>query len=509
LGVASVQLIPTLEWLGQLGLQVEQPQPGPDRHQGQTFFSRDISRNPSSAGLWVPEASAYIGMIGLMTASLALFHPSRPYVYLFVGIAVVSGAAAFSIPPVQWIVVHLPIAKAMKNGRLMLVTDFAIAALAGFGMSAIGEQVRNRAIGLLTIVFLIIAGGIYELHRATLTPVALLRSPAASVAFLVAAFILLALRLRGSMTHSLFSCLLVGLAGVEMVSFSYGYLRFEYPSNVFPPAPIFDFIRGQQNAAMPFRIAKDRVPIPHDAGAIYGFEAADGYDISTARTRLFHSGLVEEREDGVMFLAEKILDARDRRLDMLNVKYLLVTKPGPQFDLISASDRFKPVFAQEHVAVFENKTMLPRFWIVPVAGVEVRAYETDQLARLKEPGFDPERSVLLAAPPSGSSAEAVSGQIVMKERGMNSYELQTTSSGDAVLVVSQIYYPGWKATVDGVAVPVYPADAGITALSIPRGTHEIRLLFRPATFQIGGLISLLSVVAGALLLVMNTKKGIV
>jgi len=92
---------------------------------------------------------------------------------------------------------------------------------------------------------------------------------------------------------------------------------------------------------------------------------------------------------------------------------------------------------------------------------------------------------------------------------MNSYELQTTSSGDAILVVSQIYYPGWKATVDGVAVPVYPADAGITALGIPGGTHEVRLFFRPATFQIGGLISLLSVAAGALLFVMNAKKGIV
>ena len=78
---------------------------------------------------WVPEASAYIGMIGLMAATLSLFHPSRRYVYLFIALAVLSATAAFSIPPVHWIVVRLPIVKAMKNGRLMLVTDFAISCL--------------------------------------------------------------------------------------------------------------------------------------------------------------------------------------------------------------------------------------------------------------------------------------------------------------------------------------------------------------------------------------------
>jgi hypothetical protein len=505
-GVASVQLIPTLEWLGQLGLQVEQPQPGPDRHQGQTFFSRDITRHPSSAGLWVPEASAYIGMIGLLAASLSLFHPSRRYVYLFLGIAVLSAAAAFSVPPVHWIVVHLPIVKAMKNGRLMLVTDFAIAALAAFGISAIGEHIRNRAMALLTIVFVIVAAGIYELHRATLTPVGLLRSPAASIAFLVAALILLVLRLRGSLTDSLFSLLIVGFAGLEMITFSYGYLTFAYPSDVFPPAPVFDFIHAQDNGTTLFRVAKDRVPIPHDAGAIYGFEAADGYDISTERTRLFHSGLVEEREDGVMFLAEKILAARDRRLDMLNVKYMLVTKPGPQFDLLSASGRFVPVFAQEHVAVFENKTALPRFWTVPLSGVEVIPGASAQLARLKESSFDPERSVLLAERPSGTGSQNMSENVAVLERGMNGYRLRVDSGAPAVLVVSQIYYPGWKARVDGSDVPVYPANAGLTALVIPSGSHEVRLFFRPTSFEVGLVITVVAVLVAAVLAFGEIKR---
>jgi len=71
IGLASVQMIPTIEWLGQLGLQVESPQPVLDRHQGQGLFSRDITRDPSSALVSIPEGSAYIGMLGFLAASLA------------------------------------------------------------------------------------------------------------------------------------------------------------------------------------------------------------------------------------------------------------------------------------------------------------------------------------------------------------------------------------------------------------------------------------------------------
>src|SRR5215471_4413057 len=81
IGLSAVQLIPTIEWLGQIGLQFDTPQPVLDRHQGQGLFSRDITRNPSSAGVWIPEASAYIGMLGLLVASVAPFHRSRRYVY--------------------------------------------------------------------------------------------------------------------------------------------------------------------------------------------------------------------------------------------------------------------------------------------------------------------------------------------------------------------------------------------------------------------------------------------
>src|SRR5262249_57502100 len=72
-GLACIQVLPTLEWLGQLGLQVEAPQPVLDRHQGQGLFSRDISKNPSSAGIWIPDGSARVVVLGLLDARVSPF----------------------------------------------------------------------------------------------------------------------------------------------------------------------------------------------------------------------------------------------------------------------------------------------------------------------------------------------------------------------------------------------------------------------------------------------------
>jgi hypothetical protein len=246
-------------------------------------------------------------------------------------------------------------------------------------------------------------------------------------------------------------------------------------------------------------VAKDRFPIPHNAGMIYGFEAADGYDLTTARTRAFTADVTEPREDGAMFLAEKILAARDRRLDMLNVKYLLVSRPGAEFDMISASDRFAPVFSQDSVAVFENKTALPRFFCVPVSGIEVIAETSAQLSRLKDSNFDPERSVIFSEAPGeigrpSSKPTALEARVQITSKGINGHRLRVESNEPSILVVSQMYYPGWKATVDGSEVPVYPVDLSLTGILVPGGSHDVRLFFQPASFKIGLALSLVSVV---------------
>ncbi len=519
LGLAAIQLLPTLEWMGQLGLKVDVVQPVLDRHQGQGLFSRDILRDPSSAGIAIPEGSAYVGMFALLAAPLAWFYRPRRYVWFLIVIGAISAMVAYGIPPVRWIVEILPVVKAMKNSRLIAVVDLAIAALAGFGVTVLEQQlsllrtkVRVRALALFGASFLVLSFCVYEVHRATLIPVDFWRSPWGSLIFLAAAFVVLASRLSGRLSQMLFRSLTCGLVALEMVTFSYGFLGFTPAAEIFPPAPVLDFIKARAENGTPFRVAKDRVPIPHDAGMIYGFESADGYDLVTEKTRTFTSDFTEKREDGVMFLAENILARRDRRFDMLNVKYLMVTTPSPQFDAVAAqSERFQPVFARGSVAVFENRMSLPRAWLVPLSGIEVTSEAKAQLARVKETSFDPERSVVFgenpARNPMASQPPAIGGRLNVLDRGVNDVHLRAEVDAPSVIVLSQMYYPGWRATVDGSDVPVYPVNYALTGIVVPANAHDIHFTFRPFSFRIGAGISLVSLLVLAYALTRRSTEA--
>ena len=521
LGLASIQIIPTLEWFGQLGTFVEREPAALSRHDGQGFFSRDLQSSPNSSLLRIPEAAAYLGMLGVLAAPLAFFHRSRRFAAFFAGIAIVSAAIAFSIEPAHSIVAHLPLLKGLKNGRLILVASFGIAALAGLGVSALEQYAdgfsfrkRTLAASLVGGALLFSIAGIYEVHRATFVPVDFMRGPWGTLTFLVPAAALLTFSVGGTIRGRLFSFLICGLAALELLTFSYGYASFSKPEDVFPTAPVFEFLRSRGNPAT-FRIAKSGYPIPANAGMIYGLESADGYEIPTERAKVFSAGLIEERGDSVFYEAKKVAPSPDRRMDMLNVRYWTVIAGSPDFaEFSKRPEKFALIFKEGSVAVFESKSALARLFAVPQTGIQVIPEATAQMARIKNSQFNPEETVLFSEPLPELSTERSGDSrftcdIELIQREPNSYVFRTRSSSRSVLVLSQIYYPGWKATIDGNEVAVYPVDYALTGILAPEGEHAIRFFFQPGSFRIGAMLSLISLFAAAVLIRSGAvwKKG--
>lgn len=510
IGLASVQILPTVEWLGELKQNLAGAEPALSRHDGQGFFSRDIATSPSSALVPVPEAVSYAGMLSILLLPFALFHRPRRFVWFFIAITLGAIAIAFSIQPIHWIVEHLPLIKAWKNGRLILVADFGIAALAGLGVTVLERAIVPGRLAriLLGIAAAIAGAGIFEVHRATQTAAPWFRGPAGSLIFLAAAFTLVMLRILRKFPAATFQTLVCGLTALEMLSFSCGFLGFAKIDEIFPRAPLFDFLAGQQSAG-PFRIAKAGYPIPANSGMMYGLEMAEGYDLTTQRARLFTAGLREDRDDAIFFLADRIVDSSDRRFDMLNVKYLPVTVPGHEFDLLSSRpDRFTIVYQEPTVAVFENRSALPRAFAVPASGVEVIAEPSRQLERLKEPGFDPLRDVVVSEPLRQARYQGTgpfTSKIDLLESGVNGAKFRTETSAASVVVFSQMAYPGWSATVDGRELPLITADFGFPAVELPAGMHQVAFSFQPRLFKIGAMVSIVSLVVMLLGIVSSRK----
>jgi uncharacterized membrane protein YfhO len=75
-------------------------------------------------------------------------------------------------------------------------------------------------------------------------------------------------------------------------------------------------------------------------------------------------------------------------------------------------------------------------------------------------------------------------------------------------VASQIYYPGWKASIDGLTVPVVPADFALAAILLPSGPHDVRFFYAPASIKIGAIASALSlVIMAALIWFLRPRHG--
>ena len=512
MGLASVQMLPTLEWLPHLNQKLDQPEPARTRHDAQGFFSRDIGSDPNSAFIPIPEGASFAGVAALLLAAVALSHRDRHPVVFFAAVTVLAVAIAYSVQPIHTIVVHLPLIKAMKNARFILIATFGIASMAGLGASLLEEKAPRNAGRtpwlLLGAAFVVVLFGVFEVHRATARAPSFMTGPGGSLVFLILASILLAARLRGMLSGRPFAFLVCGLTAIELLSFSHGFFGFAPVKEIFPRPPVFDFLARQGDPSA-FRIAKAGYPIPANSGMMYGIQMAEGYDICTERTRLFTRGLTEMRDDGVFFLSDRIAQNRDRRLDMLNVKYLVVITPSVDFDrLASQAGRFEMVYRENSIAVFENKSVLARAFVVPQDGAEVVADPAAQLDRLKDPEFDPLRRVVIPEPlpAAGPGDSPFTSGVQLLEARNNSSAFQTRTPAAGVFVLSQMYYPGWRATVDGREAKVLAVDFALTGIALPAGTHEVRFTFEPRSFKIGAVISLVSLAAIAGLLIKKNPR---
>ena len=172
--------------------------------------------------------------------------------------------------------------------------------------------------------------------------------------------------------------------------------------------------------------------------------------------------------------------------NLLGVKYVLSGKGRPPGD-----ERLVEVYsANPEIDVYLNTTALPRALLVhrsQVVDDHAAAWEA-----IHAPGFDPAQMVVLERGQVGNGewgleVEDWSGDshISFVQYGLNEVELAVRTPVSGTLVLSDVYYPGWRATVDGVPAEVLRADYVFRAVSLPPGEHRVKMAFAPWTWRVG------------------------
>ncbi|MBS1811596.1 MAG: YfhO family protein [Acidobacteria bacterium] len=166
-------------------------------------------------------------------------------------------------------------------------------------------------------------------------------------------------------------------------------------------------------------------------------------------------------------------------------------------------DRWRKLETFGQVEVYENLKQMSRAWFVNKLSVQTTA---DALRIIQEgkfgdgTPFDPAQTAILEVedfggreallPPLGAVANST---VAVTNYQPQHIEIDATSQDASFLVLSEIYYRGWEARIDGTKAPIYRVNHTLRGLSVPSGKHKIEFVYRPSSFRTGALYSLLGV----------------
>lgn len=179
---------------------------------------------------------------------------------------------------------------------------------------------------------------------------------------------------------------------------------------------------------------------------------------------------------------------RDRAFTLLGVNYSLYNKQDVRLKTIKDT----PLWQDNTNVLFNNPNEVPR--ISFASDVLVRTTNDTILSTVFAKTFDPSSEVVLEENPNiaagGDALIATSSVSLYQE---NQVMMTTKTNKASVMVLSDNYYPGWKATIDGKETKIYRANYTFRGIVLPSGTHSVRFFYDPISVRVGGLVSLLSV----------------
>ncbi len=330
---------------------------------------------------------------------------------------------------------------------------------------------------------------------------------------------LLSLRgwLAGEAQTERWKTLVVAFIALDLMLFGYGLNPTTAPELYRAPTASGAFLRDDPE---PFRIFAFEAPDPRESFAYrvkfdryFSFKDFGSEDVEhllrlretlipnlTVMENLYSASNDDPLQVGCYLdLMEAIREAPPplalRLLGLMNVRYILNDR--------SVAD-LSPVFADgDRVQIYRHDQALPRAYVVWRARIVPDRREL--LAALMSPAFDPGREVLLEKAPGalGSLYESrpfgfskpqgsavAPADIRSLHYGPNRVKIEVSLEREGYLVLSDTFYPGWQAYVDGREVEILKANYAFKAVFLEAGSHVVLFEYSPFSFKVGLLVSL-------------------
>jgi hypothetical protein len=148
----------------------------------------------------------------------------------------------------------------------------------------------------------------------------------------------------------------------------------------------------------------------------------------------------------------------------------------------------------------------PRPFALLISEYEVVPDDTAARARLADPAFNPRTTLLLNSNPGITTSSTSETPIPVTQVTPEEIHLSLSSPVEALVSISMVDYPGWRATINDQPTDIVRAYGGLMALRVTPGESTIRLTYDPLSYRIGALLSLVSWSAIAILACVTLLK---
>ncbi len=423
-------------------------------------------------------AHGYFGIVAIVLAaySLPFWKDSRKYFFLALGaVSIIYSLGGNTV--ISSYLAGLPLVRGFRGPfRAAILFNLSVFVLAGGALVSVsdsdGGRPRGRRLISFGIVSILLVGGfiaaaLFSRSYSDAARKGIVSSAVFLALSIPAAFVLFfssRLRTVGSLA------LIALLAGDIVVNYGNSYSPTSL-STVTEKDWVVDRLKEDNSTS---RIAVYNTPHANYFG-LFGIESANGHHpFPTARCARF--------------------------LPLLK-KPAIASLAGVKHNVIYALDErgvpYNPPVKRPDQAFIQTLPLapLPRAFLVG----KYRVLPPEQvLSVMQEREFDPSREVLLEEAPVGLGPPVelpTEGVVTIRSRTGNEIILDTACEHEAVLVLCESYYPGWRAEVDGKAAQLLTADYVFRAVPLAEGRHEVVFRLRPMSFIVGTVISCMGIAA--------------
>ena len=243
--------------------------------------------------------------------------------------------------------------------------------------------------------------------------------------------------------------------------------RASRPSEFFPCWPLLDEIRSDPTG--PWRVSSEGL-LPGDGNAAVAYGLEDVVGNSPLKLQSYDEFIRQIPEW--------------RWWQFLNVRYVLTKREISHPDLTLLGSR-------DGIHLYRFEAAIPRAYLVyRLMVAESAAQERLWLSATE---LDPLEAAIVRAPsPVTLPLGGPMGHPVMWiERRPTYLAFDVEAKADGVLVISQAFYPGWRAAVDGRPAELFPVNGILQGVGVPAGRHLVVVRYDPLSWRLGLVSSIL------------------